>query len=75
MTDRLMATQNATPHQQYIDAFQAFEAASVADHPRWTHDLRQEAIEQFAKLGFPTARRGNEEWKYTNVRPIADAPL
>lgn len=31
--------------------------------------LRKEAIEQFAKLGFPTTK--NEEWKYTNVTPVA----
>ena len=24
-------------------------------------------------MGFPTARRGNERWKYTNVAPIARA--
>ena len=27
----------------------------------------------FDRTGFPTARRGNEEWKYTDVRPIARA--
>ena len=74
MTNRPMATQSTAPHQQYIDAFQAFETR-VADHPQWTRDLRQAAMDRFAQLGFPTARRGNEEWKYTNVRPIATAPL
>ena len=35
----------------------------------WLRDLRWRAIERFAALGFPTTRR--EEWKYTDVRPIA----
>jgi Fe-S cluster assembly protein SufD len=30
-------------------------------------------LTRFSELGFPTARRGNEKWKYTNVGPIADA--
>ena len=30
-------------------------------------------MEDFSRLGFPTARRGNEKWKYTNVAAIADA--
>jgi Fe-S cluster assembly protein SufD len=35
--------------------------------------VRQKALSHFQNLGFPTARRGNEEWKYTNVAPIANA--
>ncbi len=35
----------------------------------WLRDLRSRAIERFAALGFPTTR--HEEWKYTDVRPIA----
>jgi Fe-S cluster assembly protein SufD len=36
-------------------------------------DLRQMAFEHFAATGFPTVR--NEDWKYTNVRAIAEADL
>ena len=36
---------------------------------KWLRDLRERAIERFAALGFPTTR--HEEWKYTDVRPIA----
>ena len=32
-------------------------------------DIREEAAERFEALGFPTTRQ--EEWKYTNVAPIA----
>ena len=42
-------------------------------NPVWTKSLRDYAWNRFTELGFPTARRGNESWKYTNVRPIASA--
>jgi Fe-S cluster assembly protein SufD len=37
--------------------------------PGWLANLRRSAIEKFDELGFPTTR--HEEWKYTNVEPIA----
>ena len=40
---------------------------------RWLHDLRERALKRFDTLGFPTAIRGNERWKYTNIGPIAKA--
>src|SRR4051812_38292941 len=40
------------------------------DHEaKWLRDLRTRALDRFAALGFPTTR--HEEWKYTDVRPIA----
>lgn len=36
-------------------------------------DLREAGITRFAEVGMPTARKGNERWKYTNVAPIARA--
>ncbi len=35
--------------------------------------LRREALERFAQLGFPTTRL--EDWKYTDVAPLAKSPL
>ena len=35
--------------------------------------LRETAQSEFAKAGYPTTR--NEEWKFTNVAPIAEAPF
>jgi len=35
----------------------------------WAQALREAAFERFAKLGFPTTRE--EEWRFTNVAPIA----
>jgi Fe-S cluster assembly protein SufD len=37
--------------------------------PRWLQDLRDKAAARFAALGFPTVR--DEEWRFTNVSPIA----
>ncbi len=36
----------------------------------WLADLRKKAWAEFEKLGFPTARRGNELWKYTDLRRL-----
>ncbi len=37
--------------------------------PRWLQDLRDRAAARFGALGFPTVR--DEEWRFTNVAPIA----
>ncbi len=39
--------------------------------PRWLQDLRDRAAARFTALGFPTVRE--EEWRFTNVAPIAAA--
>ena len=62
-------TQNlATHHDDY-----AAQYAALGDAPDWLRSLRSRGFEKFSRLGFPTARRGNEAWKYTNVAPIARA--
>jgi Fe-S cluster assembly protein SufD len=35
----------------------------------WLDRLRANAMERFSELGFPSVK--NEEWKYTNVAPVA----
>ncbi len=65
-----VAAPEATP---YLRAFQSLEQDSYAQHPLWLRTLRRNAMDAFTTLGFPTARRGNEEWKYTDVGPIARA--
>jgi Fe-S cluster assembly protein SufD len=39
--------------------------------PDWLRELRSSAFNRFQEIGFPVARKGNEAWKYTDVRPIA----
>ena len=63
-----MATQQLTSLENYTAAFDSLENPT---HPSWVQELRKSAFTKFNELGFPTARRGNEEWKYTDIRPLA----
>ena len=63
-----MSTQ-AIRHPHYHEGHQALAAASPG--PAWLNDLRAAGWERFNEIGFPTARRGNERWKYTSVLPIS----
>jgi Fe-S cluster assembly protein SufD len=58
---------------RYLSDFQTFTGSVAANDPAWLRGIRQQALARFAELGFPTARRGNEKWKYTSVVPIANA--
>jgi Fe-S cluster assembly protein SufD len=62
----------APAYGRYLADFEAFEK-ETASHPAWLRDLRREGIAHFDRVGLPTARKGNEPWKYTNVAPIASA--
>ena len=64
-----MSTQTVR-HQRYYDDYIALRQQALGG-PAWLEELRASAWERFNALGFPTARRGNERWKYTNVAPIA----
>jgi len=56
-------------HDIYLSLFRQQESELVAAGPSWVESIRKAAIHRFAELGFPTTK--NEEWKYTNVSPIA----
>ena len=65
-------TQLPITHDNYYKAVvQQFNGDTNNENPDWLRTLRENAFAKFEELGFPTARRGNEEWKYTDVRPIA----
>ncbi len=57
-----------------IDAYREdFERAlqdAAGNIPGWLRQHRQTAFRRFAELGYPTRR--DEEWRVTDVRPIAD---
>ena len=55
--------------QPYLAAFKQMQAAGAFSGPAWLEQLRQAGIASFDGLGFPTLK--NEDWKYTNVEPIA----
>lgn len=52
----------------YADAFREFAGAREGE-PSWMERLREGAFGRFEELGFPTT--DEEEWKYTNVAPLA----
>ena len=66
-------TRSATSTDRYASDFSAFERSVGANDPTWIRRTREDALSRFSELGFPTARKGNERWKYTNVAPIAGA--
>ncbi len=56
----------------YTAQHEAF-AAERTDDPGWLVELRADAIARFAELGFPSTQL--EEWRYTNVAPLAKLAL
>jgi len=63
----------AKQHDIYLSLFRQQEPRLAAASPSWVGPIRKAAIHRFAELGFPTTK--NEEWKYTNVSPIARIPF
>ena len=65
-------TQTLTRYEQYTTDYQSLDGAG---QPAWLRDIRAAAWRRFLDVGLPTARRGNEPYKYTNVAPIANVDL
>jgi Fe-S cluster assembly protein SufD len=64
----MTTTMTATDHDRYLVDFEAQEKELSAG-PERVRALRRRAIDRFAALGFPTIKM--EEWRFTNVAPIA----
>ena len=63
-----------TAPRSVLDEFPNYAAAytsQAASQAEPIRRLRQQGWDTFNRLGLPTARRGNEPWKYTNAGPIA----
>ena len=58
----------AERHESYVSSFEAFCRAPEAG-PEWLRAGREAAFARFLDRGFPTTR--DEEWRFTNVAPIA----
>lgn len=56
--------------QRLRDAYAAATDRLPGAHNRGVRALREQSLERFTTLGFPTPRL--EDWKYTNVAPIAE---
>ena len=63
-------TQAVATYEQYEADFRKLQVAHSSDAD-WLKELRNAAFAHFQEIGFPVARKGNEQWKYTDVRPIA----
>ncbi len=64
----MSVTQAAAKHETYAADFEAFRS-TPAFGPEWLRTARTVAFARFLEVGFPTTR--DEEWKFTNVAPIA----
>jgi Fe-S cluster assembly protein SufD len=53
----------------YAGAFAAFTEKLGGNEASWIKLLRENALEHFEQLGFPTTEE--EEWKYTNIASVA----
>ena len=66
-------TQLAEETSSHMSNFSRFEQeSSLPAHP-WLERLRKSAIARFESTGFPTTSQ--EEWRFTNVAPIAKIPF
>jgi Fe-S cluster assembly protein SufD len=63
-------TQNSS-ESRIVETFR--QAGPAAGQPQWLAPLRSAAIASFAELGFPTLH--DEDWRFTNVAPIAALPF
>jgi Fe-S cluster assembly protein SufD len=63
-----MVTETIKEQSAYGAAFREFQQKSGASL-NWIERLRESAFDRFEQLGFPAV--SEEEWKYTNVAPLA----
>lgn len=61
-----MVSTTAVMATQFSDEFEKFIGTNSDDNLR---EIRRNAFAAFGEIGFPTLK--NEDWKYTNVAPIA----
>jgi len=60
----------ASPQIAHYTAEYHRAVAQAPAQPRWVAQVRESAIAQFERLGFPTIRL--EQWRFTSVAPIAE---
>ena len=65
--------QVAERHEAYLAEYGRFVKTRGGSAPAWLRELRERGAARFTDLGFPTVR--NEDWRFTNVAPIADTGL
>ena len=70
MIETLQVKKEADP---YLSSFDRFERDGLSSQPGWVRSLRKGAVSRFAEFGFPTLQ--DENWRFTNVAPIARLPF
>lgn len=65
--------QIASGLEPFIAAAETLEQAEAGKVLPWLTAQRNAGLAQFAEKGFPD--RKNEEWKYTNAKPLAEFPV
>ena len=61
----------AERHDTYVAEYGRFTQGRGGAAPEWVKARREQAQRQFAAEGFPNTRQ--EDWRFTNVAPIAEA--
>jgi len=59
--------------EHYTSTFSCVAAKLPGADISWMKEMRQEAMDAFTNVGFPTPR--NEDWKYTRINPIEKRPF
>src|SRR6266550_8842109 len=67
----IMSTELVKETNRYKTAFLQARQDPGVNEPSWLQNLRENSFVQFERAGFPDIKQ--EEWKYTNVTPIAKA--
>src|SRR5262245_25415415 len=71
--DGMLTIEKTKENESYLADFDRLAEATAGCEPAWLRGGRESAIARFAAAGFPTTRQ--EDWKYTNVAPIARQPF
>src|SRR5882762_7648488 len=70
-SESTMSTELVKETNRYQAAFRQARQEPGAGEPSWLQNLRENSFVKFEQAGFPNIKQ--EEWKYTNVAPIAKA--
>ena len=65
----MIATETLSYHSEHA----RFHDEHSATVPAWLRNLREQGLKRFTELGIPTTRE--EEWRFTNVAPLATRPF
>ncbi len=59
--------------ETYFADFAQLQRDPLVVKAAWLQPVRQEAMERFGEVGFPTTR--HEDWRFTNVAPLSRMPF